>query len=201
MSSSQTGPLPELKPRDRTALTGAAGAYAVASVLAQYYWAPSMTVGNMPRTDIVAQHLQTNRLIAVQCKTASPGGVVQIGQRGEHPAALGANEWYVCVELRDAASRADFYVVPRNVIAAFVWVNHRAWLAGTKKDGTARKDSNMRNCQFAEIAAYRERWELLHQEAVDVPYWVPDWFFDEAKTHGLPPGHPGIVRDRGYASS
>ena len=193
---SQTPPdLPAVRPRDRTALTGAAGAYATAWVLAQHYWAPSLTVGNMPRTDIVAQHIQTNRLIAVQCKTSSPGGSVQVGKRGEHPESAGANEWYVCVELSSSKARPDFYVVPRNVISAFVYVGHRTWLTGTKRDGTARRDSDMRNCQFAEIASYKERWDLLHQPSAEVPYWLPNWFFHGVETHGLPAGHPGVIRD------
>lgn len=190
--------LPDVPRSQRTALTGAAGAYATASVLAQHLWAPSMTVGNMPRTDIVAQHLQTNQVIAIQCKTSSPGSSIQVGLRGEHPAAVGANEWYVCIELASAGLRPDFYVLPRNVIAAFVSVGHRAWLAGKKRDGSARKDSSMRTCTFHEIAAYKERWDLLHHPASTIPYWVPDWFFDQARTHKLPAGHPSPIRDETF---
>ena len=40
------------------------------------------------------------------------------------------------------------------------------------------------------VRAYQEKWALLNTDAATVPYWLPDWVFDQAPRTGLPPGHP-----------
>jgi len=39
----------------------------------------------------------------------------------------------------------DFFIVPRNAIAAYVWCNHQVWLKETRRDGQPHKDNSMRN--------------------------------------------------------
>lgn len=182
--------------RTDMAQTGAAGAYYTAAQLSQRGWAASLTVGNMPRTDLVAQEMGPSaRLIAVQCKAANAGGSFQVGLRGELPSPPGSNEWYVFIELFEPDRRPSFYVVPRNVVAAFAWVGHRAWLTGTRRDGSPRRNGSMRSIQAHEFAAYREQWDLLDAPADEAPYMLPEWFFgwlDDPRV-GLPDEHPGIT--------
>jgi hypothetical protein len=155
----------------------------------------------MPRTDIVAQHFVTERLIAVQCKASTARRSVQLSQTSEKPAQPGVEEWFVCSSVREGAHhRPRFYVIPRNVVAALVFVQHRRWLAGARADGEPRKDSSRRVLKWEEIDRYEERWDLLHHPTAEVPYWLPEWFREAAALFGLPEGHPGLPEAGDHAA-
>lgn len=182
--------------RNDRAQTGAAGAFYTAGQLSQRGWAASLTIGNMPRTDVVAQHTERGTLIAVQCK-ASTGVNFQVGVGGESPPTPEGNEWFVLAELGDPEARPEFYVVPRAVVGAYVYIAHRAWLTGKSRSDKPHRDSSMRNINASEVAAYKERWDLLHEPANAVPTWVPDWWWGWFDEFDLPKGYPPIVRPEG----
>lgn len=174
----------------------------MASQLSQRGWAASLTVGNMPRTDIVAQQMASDhQLIAVQSKAANRGGSFQVGIHGELPSRVGANEWYVFIEFDSPEVRPVFYVVPRNVVAAFVWIGHRAWLGGTGRGSRKRNDNPMRNLSASELEPYREAWDSLLSPADDAPYVMPRvvvglpcrW---RVRPTGRPPGRPPETSQR-----
>ncbi len=56
-----------------TAITGAAGEYFAAAELSARGWIATISVRGAPATDVLAQHAETGRLIAVQTETAGPG--------------------------------------------------------------------------------------------------------------------------------
>src|ERR1700691_902027 len=58
-----------------TSQTGAAGEFYAAAQLSQRGWAACVLVGNVPRTDILAQHAETGTTISVQSKAANGGGL------------------------------------------------------------------------------------------------------------------------------
>lgn len=180
--------------RANTSRTGAAGAFYTAAQLAQRGWDASLTLGNAPRTDIVAQNATHQRLIAVQCKTSTGVADFVLSKGCEAPSPRGRDEWFVLVTLRDADVRPDFYIVPRNVAAAYVYIGHRTWLRGAKPDGGKRVDTTMRNLELRVAAPYRERWDLLNHPADAAPHWLPDWVFEWEPHIGLPPGHPGLIK-------
>lgn len=186
--------------RNDMAQTGAAGVFYTAGQLSHRGWAASLTTGNMPRTDLVAQHIERGTLIAVQCK-ASNATNFQIGMGGELPPTPEGNEWFVLVALGDTGTRPDFYVVPRAVVGAFVFVAHRAWLTGKSKSGKPHRDNSMRNIDATEVGAYKEKWDLLHEPANTVPMRVPDWWWGWIDEFGLPDGHPGIVQPEGVGAA
>ena len=173
--------------------TGAAGEFLVAAELARRGWVPSITPRGVERTDILAQHASNDRLIAVQVKTASPTYQFRLGAKNEAPSRTWADQWYVLVSLGALDERARFYVVPTNVVSALVYVGHRAWLAGTKRDGSARKDTSMRAIRPEQIGAYRDAWELLLEPASEAPEHLDAWVYDWAPEIGLPDGHPGLT--------
>ncbi len=177
-----------------TSRTGAAGAYWTAGMLALHGWDASPTPGNTPRTDILAQHHEHQTLIAVQCKTKSGKGWFMLTQGCESPSLPGRNEWFILVALHGPEARPDFYVVPRNVIAAYVHISYRSWLSVPAKNGDPHKENTMRNVEEETVRYYRERWDLLGDSADAAPHWLPDWVFDWADEHGIPDGHPGLVR-------
>jgi len=184
------------------ARTGAAGAYWTAGVLALHGWDASPTPGNTPRTDILAQHHAHQTLIAVQCKTKSGKGWFMLTESCEAASLPGRNEWFVLVALHGVDARPDFFVIPRNVVAAYVYVSYRSWLSAPTKKGEPHKETTMRNVEEEAVSCYRERWDLLEHSPDTVPHWLPDWVFEWAEKNGLPDGHPGLVRpDDGVMTS
>lgn len=172
--------------------TGAAGEFYVAAQLAQRGWAASLLLGNAPRTDILAQH-PSGVQVGVQSKAAN-GSSFSIGASSDVPSPAGAREWFVLVSLAEPDTRPDFYVVPRNVIAAFSWSGHQNWLTTFAKNGSAHRDSSIRNIKKRDLEPYRERWDDLLRPPDEVPYWFIGGFWEWEAKVGLPPGHPGVVR-------
>jgi hypothetical protein len=177
-----------------TSQTGAAGEFYVAAQLSQRGWAASILLGNAPRTDILAQHTATGTTISVQSKAANGGGDFQVGVRGEIPSKLGESEWFVFVALSTPDVRPDFFIVPRNAIAAYVWCNHQVWIKETGRKGQPHKDNNMRNIGQRLLVDYMERWDDLLSPPDSIPYLLPSSFWDWVARVGIPPNHPGVVK-------
>jgi hypothetical protein len=108
-------------------LVGAAGEYYVAAELSRRDWLATVTIKNSPGTDVLAQRLDRRRIVAIQTKTASPGSHFRLNVKDEAPGERD-NEWYVLVSLRGDEERPTFYVIPRHVMAAIVYLEHRDWL-------------------------------------------------------------------------
>jgi hypothetical protein len=70
------------------------------------------------------------------------------------------NHYYIFVALHPIGKRPEFYVVPSSEVAEYTSRTHAEWLAGSKKDGSERKDSNMRVFRDVE-PKYREKWECM----------------------------------------
>ena len=174
-----------------TAITGAAGAYSVAAELSLRGWIASLTWGNAPRTDILAQRLEPPLTAAIQVKTRLKGDF-QVGVSGEQPAPARSNEWYALVSLRGPGERPDFYLVPRNHMSAFIFVGFRMWVAGAP----SRRNPAGRARTFKPdvFAGYKEKWALLDRPASQAPWRLPDWVWSWADDVGLPAGHPGLGR-------
>lgn len=73
---------------------GAAGTFYAAAQLAERHWDASPTLGNTPRTDIVAQHAHSQRLIAVQCKATTGKKTFLLNKGCESPARPRRDEWF-----------------------------------------------------------------------------------------------------------
>lgn len=178
-----------------TQLTGAAGEYLVAAALSQQGWAASITPKGVQRSDVLAQHVETQRVVAIQVKTARSGGSFRLNEKLEKPTTAD-NEWIVFVALREGeAGPVEYYVVPRNLISALIFVDHRRWLATPGRNGQPHKDNPQRNTNADQLAGYRDAWHLLDGSSHDVPYdQLPDWFAAGVTQFGLPPEHPGVVQ-------
>ena len=132
--------------------------------------------------------------VSIQSKAANGGGDFQAGKASEEPSPPEAREWFVFVGLRSPDERPAFYIVPRNIIAAFSWCTHQAWLRSTRRDGRPHKDNSMRNISQRYLEAFLERWDDLLPPPGEIPYWLPQWFWDAKERVGLQPGHPGAER-------
>ncbi len=183
-----------MAPRLHTGLIGAAGEYHVAAQLSMRGWLATITIKNAPRTDVLAQHLESGVLAAIQTKTTSVAGdILVLGSKDERP-DLRDSEWYILVAMRGTEHRPDFYVMPRNHVSALLWVHHRIWLAKPGRGGAPHKDTTIRNIHKSDIEAYRERWETLLEAPSATPYALPAWFSERVSEFGLPPEHPDAAR-------
>lgn len=75
--------------------------------------------------------------------------------------------------------------MPSDHIAAIAFASHRFWLSMTKRDGTARKDSDMRQVKATE-------WDLLDGSTREVPFRGAPWLRKVIEEFGLPDGHGGL---------
>lgn len=182
-------PTSQLHPYQYTRLTGASGEFYVAAELTRRLWAASVTPQGVERTDVLAQHLETRKVLAIQVKT-SHSDHFHMSKKLEEPTDT-EYEWIILVSLRSDGERPEFYVVPRNVIAALMWVGRYRWLAAPSRSGRPHKDA--RPVVVADrVKQYHERWSWLHKPTSEIPYCLPDWFYgpDGVDKYGLPPGHP-----------
>ena len=164
-----------MPPRTPTALIGAAGEYFVAAELSRRGWLATVTIKNAPGTDVLAQHAdRPELLVAIQTKTTTGKDSWLLSKKDETPTSA-THEWYVLVAMGALADRPSFYVMPRNHVAAYLWVGHRNWLANSPSPAQSRKDSSMRNVFLSEIQHYRERWDAL-EEPSGMEFVPPGWW-------------------------
>jgi len=140
-------------------LSGVAGEYFVCAELSRRGFLATLTLKNAEGTDILASRPNSGRAISIQVKTTQgnkPSWVLKEKSERGHAASF----FYVLVRLNAMTERPSFYIVPSKVVAEKIAEGHRTWLAGTKRDGSPRKDTSMRG--FDDIkGAYLEKWELL----------------------------------------
>ncbi len=140
-------------------LVGVAGEYYVAAELSLRGYLASITLRNSRGIDIIASSADGTRSVSIQVKTSSGGKPKwMLNQKAETFSS--ENHFYALVVLNGLESRPDFYIIPSNDLSKRVYESHKNWLAGTKKDGSARKNSAMRSFKDDE-GEYRESWELL----------------------------------------
>ena len=187
-----------------TAITGAAGEYFAAAELSARGWIATISVRGAPATDVLAQHAETRRLIAVQTKTASSGMIYfqlrgstkkdidpkdghRIPLHDEIPAQAD-NEWFVFVGLKEPGERPDYFVVPRNVVTVLIY-NEPVYLANTpKKRGGIRAGAAHRGIRRRDLEPYRDQFQLLPHSSSQAPWHIPDHLLEAVAAVGGPPG-------------
>jgi len=173
-------------------LTKSIGEHFVCAALAQEGWAASLTRDGVARTDLLAVNSDTRDMVEVQVKTsttyAKPSwllGEVSLDQSGR--------EWYVLVAVgQTVRDRPRCFIVPRDHVAAGVWISHRAWL--TDPDVPAgRRNTPMGRARTGVDAwfGYEEQWNLLRERGQEAPVLLPRWMRDASSLDriGLPPKH------------
>ena len=177
-----------------TGLTGAAGEYHVAAELSRRDWLATVTIKNSPATDVLARRHDRRNIIAIQTKTASPGNHFRLTREDEIPGERDC-EWYVLVSLRGLLDRPSFYVLPRHVVAALTYLEHREWLANKgrlhkiARGAHERKENKQRQIRSAWIEGYLEKWDLLDHSAWDSPFLGIPIFLELAAETPLPPNY------------
>jgi hypothetical protein len=178
---------------------GAAGEYLVCGLLAELDWVPALTREGIARTDILAVHAETRRMVTIQVKTHS----CDMGEPARWAlgnkdivAALDPSEWYVMVKLEGPApAKSRFFVVPRDHVAAALWIWHTSWLTDPNVP-PGKRNAPLSSARVPEpvFEGYEDSWPLLQQPADEAPVLLPPQFRELALEHriGLPPGHPWL---------
>lgn len=119
----------------------------------------SITLRNSRGIDIIASNATASKTVSIQVKSNKSGKSTWIlNNKSEN--FFSDNHFYVFVALRELGCRPDFYIVPSKTIADYTSTGHAKWLSGKKRDGSERKDSNMR--KFSDPSSlYKEKWNLL----------------------------------------
>jgi hypothetical protein len=147
--------MPSLSP----GLSGVAGEYFVCAELSQRGIIATLTLKNTEGIDVLASKPGSGKAISIQVKTQQSAKAHWVlKERDESHHAEGF--FYVLVRLCGAGHRPNFHIVPSVVMAERIANSHKAWIAGTKRNGGARKDTPMRSFNDPS-GEYLEKWELL----------------------------------------
>lgn len=178
-----------------TKLIKAAGEHWACSVLARLGWSPALTRDGVARTDILATWPDDGHMVEIQIKTASfmrePRWVMsakaQLLARSDH-------EWFVLVALAQRPTDAPrSFVVPRDHVAAGVFIAHTNWLTEPGvPPGKRNTPLDGARTSLKVFERYENRWELLRASTEDAPVLLPEEFraYATADRVGLPSGHP-----------
>jgi hypothetical protein len=183
--------------RINSKMVGASGEFLVCGILAQFRWAAAMTRDGIPMTDVLAEHADTGRSISIQVKTTwirSGSANWQFGLKDIGP-AKSQTQWYVLVKLKseEPPAASTFYVVPKDHVAAGVWIVHQNWRTDpAAKPGNRNTDVSRARASEIVFGKYKDRWDLLHTDANKTPVLLPPEYKDLSKLPrvGLPPDHP-----------
>ena len=148
-------------------ITGSAGEFIVAAELSRRGIIATLTLKNTPLIDVIATNPKKGLVANIQVKTRSQfnkqGWV--LNKKVEEKINI-KKLFYVFVNLKELSELPDYYIVPHNIFATYIAKNHKAWLAGTYKDGSPRKDNSIRNFkpdgnhkEFGE--KYKNNWNIL----------------------------------------
>ncbi len=96
----------------------------------------------------------------IQVKTNSNGSNKWILNK-KSETFYSSNHYYVFVALKAVGERPKYHIVPSQDVANYTVTSHETWLTGKKSDGTARKDSAIRNFNDSD-GKYLEAWHLIN---------------------------------------
>lgn len=142
-----------------TIQSGASGEYFVAAELSRRGILAALTMGNSRGVDLIASDVSGSRSVSIQVKTNQH--TKRSWVLSSHADELSSpNYFYVFVNLNGEDGMPSFHVVPSSIVSKYCSGRHKAWISGTKRDGTPRKDTSMR--KFADFEGeYLARWDLL----------------------------------------
>ena len=165
-----------------------AGEFAVLSRLALCGYDANMTLGRTKGVDILVSDPNTNRFYQLEVKTNLDSRKREPVSRlfgrfvsgwimhEKHESMSRPELWYCFVTIGFESKHARFFVVPSEVVAAYVRAEHRLWLG--EKPG--RKDTEMR---MFRIGVKGEAYRI--PTPIDADY-EDNWRFSEGQLNARP---------------
>lgn len=156
--------------RDKN-LIGAAGEHLVLSRLLAMGVLASQAPRGTRKADILVNHLDGKEPCLIQVKTRS-GSRSRLSwpMNVKHEVITDRDLFYCFVNLGEV--HPDIYVIPAKKVAAIVKESHKKWLGKPGKNGTKRKDSDLRSiaatysnvlksAPVGWLDEYLEKWDLI----------------------------------------
>lgn len=146
-------------------LSGVAGEYFVCAELSRRGFIATLTLKNTQGIDVLAARPRSSQAVKIQVKTSqNTTGHWVLNKKAE--TAVEPNLFYVFVRLLSEGKIPIFHVVPSEIVAHYAATHHTKWIAGSKANGTARKETSMRAFRDPE-GAYKDCWNLLDQNLTE----------------------------------
>jgi len=150
-------------------IVGVSGEYFVAAELSQMGIVSTLTLKNTPSVDILATNLDNGKFVSIQVKTMSVKNKEgwRLTKKDEMKSNI-KNFFYVLVNLQGTGFLPEYYIIPQEKLSAVIYNDHRRWLSEPKRDGSPRKDTDMRvfdpyrkkeHFDFGE--KYKNNWKIL----------------------------------------
>ena len=148
------------------ALVGAAGEHLVLSRLLTRGLLASPAPRGVRKVDILVNSLSGPEAFLVQVKTTTMGVHQGWQMNAQHEEIRESNLFYCFVDLKP--EHPTVHVVPSEVVADVLTLDHQSWLDNPGRDGQQHKSTNMRKlrpgCVGQEpdwLDEYLEAWQLL----------------------------------------
>lgn len=143
-------------------LSGIAGTYFVAAELSKLGYVALVTMKNTKGIDLLVSSENSFKSIGVQVKTNQSDKRIGWVLSNKNEDLYNENLLYVFVNLKEGQIRADYYIVPSEIVAEYVKVSHKNWLEQPSKSGKPHNDTNMR--MFHDInEVYKEKWGYFEE--------------------------------------
>lgn len=147
-------------------IVGVAGEYFVAAELSQLGIVATLTLKNTPKIDILATNLENGKYVNIQVKTMSIENNQgwRLSDKDEQKSEI-KNHFYAFVDLKGNGQLPNYFIMPQEKLAEFLYNDHRKYLA----NGNNRKDTTMRifdpyrrevSKKFGE--KYENNWKILN---------------------------------------
>ncbi|MDD3940500.1 MAG: aspartate ammonia-lyase [Candidatus Pacebacteria bacterium] len=122
-------------------IVGITGEYFVAAELSQMGIVATLTLKNTPQIYILATNLGNGKFASIQVKTMSINNHAgwRLSRKDENKSDI-KNHYYVLINLKGSGCYPEYYIIPQNKLARFIYKAHRDWLSGNPK----RKDTDIR---------------------------------------------------------
>lgn len=153
-----------------TAITGAAGEHFVLYQLLRRGLKAARPPEGTPEIDLIVFDELRNVIVSLQVKTRSRGSDGGYHMNVKHENMESERLLYVFVNMQPKDPIC--HIIPSKVVARFLRLDHRTWLATPGKGGKSHSDTSMRRLRpFSKYAesefpkgwmdTYLERWDLL----------------------------------------
>lgn len=140
------------------ALSGISGEYFVAGELSRHGFIAAVTLRNTRGVDILVSRPGGNRSATVQVKTLQNSGPEWVLSKSDE-LSKGENHYYIFVALHGCKGRPDYFVVEGDHVSKCCRDSHQEWLKGKNRDGSDRKDNDIR--VFRPTEDCREAWDRI----------------------------------------
>lgn len=129
-----------------SAIIGVSGEYYVLSQLLRRGWIAALAPKGAPNMDILVTDEASQKLCAIQVKTRrDTGGHRAWPMNKKHETLVADDLFYIFVDLgKELADVAVCHIIPSQIVAEAIRLQHQAWLTTPGRNGRSRNDNDYR---------------------------------------------------------